>query len=118
MSTAMTQGFMEAWCGLTAASLAADPDDAELSRHIAWNSHRDFQQKEAHQYLHDLLEVCRAVRAAAQAKPLTPGELTDLESCLADFAEAAIAVTPVGELWRVVMLLASEAAGNTVVTGL
>lgn len=68
-----------------------------------------------------LLELCRQQRFETLPSPLAAprerGEWTDLEPLFADLAEQLAALTPMGDLWRVLSLLALEAAGSAVDLG-
>ena len=105
--------FMDSWRKQLAVSRVAHPAMTEDSRRFSWDNTRQFAGEETRERLHDLLQICRAVRAESLNTPLSVGEWTDLEETFADHAEDLIACTPVGDLWRVIALLASEAAGNT-----
>ena len=105
--------FMFSWRTRLSVGRLAHPAMTEDSRIFAWDNTRQFAGEETRERLHDLLQICRAVRAESLNTPLSFGEWTDLEGIFADHAEDLIACTPVGDLWRVIALLASEAAGNT-----
>ncbi len=98
----------------------ADLAEREAQRAWVWDSTRQLPQA-VREALATLLELCRQRRFATLPSPFTApptrGEWTDLEPVFADLAEQLAAVTPVGDLWRVLSLLALEAAGDTVDLG-
>ena len=94
--------------------------DKEGQRALLWDSTRQLPQV-VRTELAVLLEYTRQQKFANLPSPFTTpttrGAWTDLEPVYADAAERLIAVTPVGDLWRIVTLLMLEAAGDTVDIG-
>lgn len=94
-----------------------DAAQLEERRAFVWDTTRQLRD-DVREELQVLLHGTRSRAAASRQAAWTQGDWTDQEAALADAAEHLIAITPGGDLWRVLTLLALEASGQCVNLGM